>query len=428
MTLEASVETLLQISLGPVQEFIASARRSRDLFAGSRLLSKAAWAAANYLAKDIGYANLIFPAPKDAQEMRELETIGIPNVILALVPSEQDPQELAEKALQAARAYIQEEARAKLAPYQAKIDFEAALSQVSAMLETYWAFGPIETYATTRDQVTWALGARKNTRNFAPVLWGSDHPKSSLDGSRESVIYRSFSSFRHRIGIREGEELSSVDLLKRLTKEETFPSTVDMALLPFLEGIRADGKERALKEALEELAQLVGAAAKETNTHPVLKGTLLETYSSNLFFESRLAELLEEEGADQERANKAQQVLQEIYRRFGRPYPYYALLRGDGDRMGQAISELKTPEAHCYFSAQLVKFATIAKKIVTEHQGGLIYSGGDDVLAFLPLHTALQCARALSQQFQNLLFEAVPKDSVPTLSIGLIIMHQFDPL
>ena len=36
------MEHLLAIALGPVQEFIATARRTRDLYAGSRLLAEAA--------------------------------------------------------------------------------------------------------------------------------------------------------------------------------------------------------------------------------------------------------------------------------------------------------------------------------------------------------------------------------------------------
>ena len=45
------MEHLLAIALGPVQEFIATARRTRDLYAGSRLLSEAAARAAEALRK-----------------------------------------------------------------------------------------------------------------------------------------------------------------------------------------------------------------------------------------------------------------------------------------------------------------------------------------------------------------------------------------
>ena len=50
---------LLQVSFGPVQGFIASARRSRDLWAGSYILSKIARAAADSLIE--ANASLIYP-------------------------------------------------------------------------------------------------------------------------------------------------------------------------------------------------------------------------------------------------------------------------------------------------------------------------------------------------------------------------------
>ena len=40
------------------------------------------------------------------------------------------------------------------------------------------------------------------------------------------------------------------------------------------------------------------------------------------------------------------------------------------------------------------KFALLLKKT---YHGSLIYAGGDDVLAFMPLHTVLQCAQKLAE-------------------------------
>src|SRR5690606_15822490 len=51
---------LLLVTLGPVQDFIAQARRTRDLWYGSHLLSELARAAARAI--DEGDARLVFPA------------------------------------------------------------------------------------------------------------------------------------------------------------------------------------------------------------------------------------------------------------------------------------------------------------------------------------------------------------------------------
>ena len=54
-------ESLLLITIGPVQEFIASARRTRDLWFGSWLLSELSREAALYLSDAKVGGRLIFP-------------------------------------------------------------------------------------------------------------------------------------------------------------------------------------------------------------------------------------------------------------------------------------------------------------------------------------------------------------------------------
>ena len=56
------LEYLLQITLGPVQDFIMTARRTRDLWFGSYLLSECSKAVAKSIS-DKG--KLIFPNPSD---------------------------------------------------------------------------------------------------------------------------------------------------------------------------------------------------------------------------------------------------------------------------------------------------------------------------------------------------------------------------
>jgi len=61
----------------------------------------------------------------------------------------------------------------------------------------------------------------------------------------------------------------------------------------------------------------------------------------------------------------------------------------------------------------------------------LIYAGGDDVLALLPLHTAFQCARALHETFFDILkecFEGTLLEHCPTLSVGMAICHHLQPM
>lgn len=58
------------------------------------------------------------------------------------------------------------------------------------------------------------------------------------------------------------------------------------------------------------------------------------------------------------------------------------------------------PALHAAISTALADFAgAIAPHVVQKHKGTLIYAGGDDLLALLPVRTALACARELRLAF-----------------------------
>lgn len=270
---------LLQIAFGPVQDFIASARRTRDLYAGSRLLSEAAGKAAEHLANKVGYQNLIFPAPKDLNHFEQLRKSGIPNVVLIQVDRVEKCVELAKEAIASARAYIQGRAREIVQEHEAHIDMSTSLKQIEDLLEVYWACVPLEdSYVKARDRLAAAMAARKNTRDFGPVTWAASVPKSSLDGVRESVIHQSGSDWRLANGVRPGEELSGVDLLKRLWPERSFLSTSHLAALPCMEGFERRKQTESLHFYLERLASEVGEPARVYWAHPVVQDTLLAHY------------------------------------------------------------------------------------------------------------------------------------------------------
>src|SRR5690606_34165073 len=104
---------LLLVTLGPVQEFIAQARRTRDLWYGSHLLPELGRAAARALAD--GGADLIFPALRKGDA--ELSPCRAPvrpdgtppqnvaNKLLAEVPAGLDPENLARSVREAVMRY-----------------------------------------------------------------------------------------------------------------------------------------------------------------------------------------------------------------------------------------------------------------------------------------------------------------------------------
>ena len=426
---------LLLINLGPVQGFIATARRTRDLYAGSRLLSGAAHAVAEVLEQND--VHLIFPSTQGTT-LGELAKAGIPNVIMGTVEGK-DPAQLAKEAQNAAQAYLQNTSKAVFKRAAGLLlNPEAAQKQVADLLEFYWIAVPYEgekDYVQARQTATRLMAARKNTRDFAPVSWAGLVQKSSLDGALESVIdlrwkYGKLSNIpdeirethekvKLKLGIRPGEELSGVDLLKRLYPAENFASTSHLAALPFLMGLTSD-ELKLLNKTLDEITNLVETEdVEQWNIAPIFK--CIGKRDPRLLFPSRLKELI----SDEEKRRQAEGKLAELYQKLKKePYPYYAILHADGDRMGKAISNQTTVEGHRKLSTKLTEFSMKVKNIVQKHAGSLVYSGGDDVLALLPLHKALDCARELADRFKKDLEDFKDKEGKsPTLSVGLAVVH-----
>ena len=76
-------------TIGPVQEFIAQARKTRDLWFGSHLLSELSKTAAIRLS-DCG-AHLIFPYLSN-QNNEQLKQLKVPNKILGLIETDHPKQ------------------------------------------------------------------------------------------------------------------------------------------------------------------------------------------------------------------------------------------------------------------------------------------------------------------------------------------------
>src|SRR5437868_6062489 len=94
------VEQLFLVTVGPVQDFINSARRSRDLWFGSWLLSELSAAAARCLKAQPG-ATLIFPhpaaVPYDGEPLLDTggtEARNVANRIIAKLPGDRSSDDV----------------------------------------------------------------------------------------------------------------------------------------------------------------------------------------------------------------------------------------------------------------------------------------------------------------------------------------------
>ena len=117
----------------------------------------------------------------------------------------------------------------------------------------------------------------------------------------------------------------------------------------------------------------------------------------------------------------------------GAPVPYAAILKADGDRMGKLLAKAKSANDSRSISQALHGFASAVRGIVREYRGHAVYSGGDDVLALLPLDQAVPCAHRLAESFAERMAGIanqldLEKKDWPSLSVGLGIGHLMEPL
>lgn len=427
---------LLRIHIGPVQEFIAAARRSRDLWFGSWLLSELSKSAALAVARaEPGSLEaLVFPAPADWPDLQPGSPLNVANEIVAVITH--PPATVAQAARDAVdvrRDTLVSETFSTLRGKLGAERWEVAEAQLKEFVEFYWVTVPLAggKYHEARALADRLLAARKNTRDFSPVRW-KDHtwPKSSLDGMREAVNNKEEAKdatlMYARYRGRRGEHLSGVDLLKRLGNagdESRFPSTSHMAAMPLKKQL--EDNAAAVENWNQYLAVLPPRVKDQEQAWHALKLPVLEEYDGSLLFASRLLDHLE--GAA---LKTAEQALRAFFKTadIPEPNPYYALLIGDGDFMGRTINRLDTPEKNRQFSLALAGFAAEARAIVGRHDGAVVYAGGDDVLALLPVHTAVPCAAELARIFEETLKPFGAAGESPTFSAGVAIVHHLEPL
>jgi CRISPR-associated protein Cmr2 len=450
---------LVALSIGPVQDFIAAARRTRDLWFGSHVLSEISKAAAKALHEAAGLdESLIFPAvsTKDIGNLDPQDTPGafnVGNVVLALLPEGVDPKEAIRKARKAAEvrweAYA-EKVRGELGDLVNEARWKAQVKGAD-VVEFYAASVPLKDdrgYKQARDRLMRLLAGRKACRHFAqPDPQADKHgiPKSALDGARASVWSDKVKAksdtespefpkkLRHRIRAAGAEQLDAVGLVKRLGGDDAaFPSIPRIAADPWLRGAAKAHPEdfEAFRDACSHVKGLPKLDAKK---FPQFEPFAAFPCDGALVFEGRLREI-EREVSDQNNGADAVDEVKRLLKglvkdcRLGEPEPYLAVLAADGDKMGAALSKLGSPKEHREFSRALSGFADDAREIVQKHCGCTIYAGGDDVLALVPVDQVLACARELHDAFGEALKARAPADTKPTLSVGIALGHSMDPM
>lgn len=442
---------VLTLSIGPVQGFIASARRSRDLWSGSWLLSEMAKAAAKSLFE--AGAQMVFPFVDEATKAR-LEpcdrmddNFSVGNKIQVQVDAVDDAavRDLVAQAKAAAQS------RFKIIARQARQDLNAALRdeiwqmQLNDYLEIQAAWARIteKGYSDASQRAASALAARKATRDFtstgASNAWDERFmlPKSSLDGARETVLLEKANGdadlsdvARRKLGLSRSEQLDCAGIVKRLGgNSEQFTPVTRVAADAWLQGL-PENELSKLRDAYEPLVALSLATLVKGN-----QGIYADfPFDAQLLYRNRLDAALSDNknNADaSEKLSNLKNALKPIWHKYGEPCSYWAMLLADGDRMGELLDRAKTIEEHQEITEALSTFAESVPAKMRDFRAQCVYAGGDDVLGFVALDKAVDCADALQQAFSACLkkvSDVLKAEKTPTLSVGLAICHISTPL
>lgn len=402
---------LLLFQMGPVQEFIAQARSTRDLWSGSYLLS---WLVAHAITKLIreglvAEKDVILPSVAnsplilallngpDGIDAEKALTPNLPNKCLFLVPAGSGAKcaETARKAVLTELAQMGDSVFKWLkSKGLSETEEERFHAQLRAFPQITYAFTPWnkdEGWPFAYGCVEKQLAARRNVRNFSQWEGVADRPKDSLSGKEEIIGNE---SFWHGLR-RQDEELSDEERGKLL--------------------FSAPGHAYGAVNLVKRL--WMHAAGDEDDHHSSYLADSLSMEAGCVWNELRIPSIPEIAMKNRE-ADKPDTPVSNSKN------GYVAVLAFDGDRMGKKVSECNHAPADLQnFSGTLSRFALdFAGKTVREYDGHPIYAGGDDVLAILPSTTAIACGKKLQEKFKEVLGEEA------TASCGIAVGHKNAPL
>ncbi|MDM8561252.1 type III-B CRISPR-associated protein Cas10/Cmr2 [Candidatus Parabeggiatoa sp. HSG14] len=476
-------------TIGPVQSFVAQARRTRDFWAGSFLLSWLAGVAMVSVRKQAGENNIAFPTV-DENYLTWIETGkgsgepprqgGIPNRFKAEVDAHFKPELVVknvEKAWKELADLVWNEDLAKqIKPEKKVVVKEIWERQIEHFWEMSWVLTPDKAASDLLDR-------RKNWRNY----FASEEPGikcmmmvgwQELSGElkpNSKEIEKFWKPIHAKIGLdlREGEHLCAIAFVKRrfarhfkkLNKpkiedkrswnsiqhfvaprfrqsndKETgwargwelktgIPSISYMAALHWLETIIKKEETEKLDSLLEAAKKAkIGESEKLSNIDCLNQACekfnvdkKLIALDGSAFFISEL----ENKNLYEEKLSAPMiTALKNLDTKP--PSPFYAILMMDGDSLG---SKMSTPENQKPISKALENFTSSVPKIVAQQCGFLVYAGGDDVLAILPLERVFTCAIQIRESYQACFQATKNKDiAKSTISAAVEFAHIKMPL
>jgi CRISPR-associated protein Cmr2 len=435
-------------TLGPVQSFVSQARRTRDFWAGSFLLSWLSAVAMKSVEAQGG--EIDFPAADRAflnwLEGKETgdkpEQGSVPNRFKATVKENFNPENVVksvQKAWKSLSDLVYEGDLKNRVKPETQIIWDR---QIKNFWDMNWVLSDEDNSAALDQRKNWRSYRSPEEAGVKCMMMTGWQELSGEDRPNEKALKKFWGNIitqgKHGIktDLRENEYLCAIALVKRRFSryfedleikempdkwrlkgwkvDAGRPSVSYMAAVHWLEAVLKETKNSDEINAQFKIfhttaCQLMGGAYSEwANDVACIKDTQTnkkwQALDGNLFFESVLENI--NTYPDQNQANivlrelkKLKGLVNELHDKAIPISPFYAVLMMDGDSLGTQMSDSNKQQT---ITKGLETFTKGVGDIIKRHNGFLIYAGGDDVLAILPLDDALDCALAVRQDYEKI--------------------------
>ena len=442
-------------TLGPVQSFVGQARRTRDFWAGSFLLS---WLSGVAMQSAIAQGGTVLFPKADQDFLNAINGKGnnkpkqgsIPNRFKVEVDESFNPSLVLENVQQAWQA-LADDIYAEIEPFALENTKSIWQRQVASFWEMSWVLVDNKSNSS-------GLDCRKNWRSqYLPdepgikcSLMGDWQELSGVEGvfsqdrkAREAFWQQIKVNAKNKHDFVEKEMLCAMSYIKRrfLTYFSTFKAELNgftaygwelPQAIPSVSYISAANwfSEVLQKASLLDVEEFsnqskklfgnteYGSDIKCIRSH--CQNRKLSAVDGNAFYEITLDNnnIVD----DPAQAKKVKQALKKLTNDFGPISPFYAVLMMDGDSLGKQMSDINKQDK---ITAGLAEFTQKVPEIVYNHNGFLVYAGGDDVLALVTLEDAMSCALAVRTHYQDCFKN---KNIETSISAAIIYTHINSPL
>ncbi len=461
----------LDISIGPVQGFVAQSRRSRDLWGSSYLLSflsahamQGAQQARGRIVRPRVDDDPLYGWVAGQPDGADAPWIGsLPNhFVLEIDGDAQEAARVAKAALQSFTDAWEQVCTAvweKFVAHAAQAGRGTAAiwkRQVNSFWEIVWTAAPADAPGLLARRKHWRThrlpdepGDKCTVMHDFQELSGYVRAMSQETRKKQDEFW---ARVRGRLGpldLRKDERLCALALVKRLFPKvgnealgwevdtAHWPSTVYVAAVPWIRHVNDVAPQQASTYAGAVQRGAPPGVFHEWRScfpnldrpHAGLFAKLDANYFQAGFVEDERLCPLRGDAPDDTRVTLSRLLAEvcacqdESGREVGPPPVFYALLLADGDRLGQLVGTLGGERV----GQALSKFTAAVPQIVKSHDGVTLYAGGDDVLAMLPVPGALSCADRLAETYAQT-FAQVDQRAAATLSAAVVFAHVRLPL